>query len=60
VSLSESLSTLSRLRDVADLRKSAATARGSVLDVSSLRAKSEKGGGVEEGGLLGRRKGGSQ
>jgi hypothetical protein len=59
VSLSGSLSTPSRLRDVANLRKSVATAQESVLDVSSLKAKSEKEG-VEESGLSGRRKCGSQ
>jgi hypothetical protein len=41
-SLSRSLNTPSCLRGVADLRKSVATARESVLDVSSLKAKSEK------------------
>jgi hypothetical protein len=44
-SLSGSLSTPSHLRDVADLRKPVATAQESVLDVSSLKAKSEKGEG---------------
>jgi hypothetical protein len=58
-SLSGSLSTPSRLRGVADLKKSVATARESVLDVSSLKAKSGKRG-REESGLLGRHKGGSQ
>jgi hypothetical protein len=60
MSLSGSLSTPSCLRDVADLSKSVATAQESVLDVSSLMAKSEKGGGIEESGLLGRHKSGSQ
>jgi hypothetical protein len=48
MSLSGSLSTPSRLRGVADLRKSAATARESVLDVSSLKAKSERKGVEKE------------
>jgi hypothetical protein len=43
MSLSGSLSAPSCLRDVADLRKSAATAQESVLNVSSLKAKSERG-----------------
>jgi hypothetical protein len=59
MSLSGSLSTPSRLRDVANLRKPAATARESVLDVSSLKAKSERKG-IEASGLLGRHKCGSQ
>jgi hypothetical protein len=59
VSLSRSLSTPSRLRDVADLRKSVATARESILDISSLKAKSEKKG-IKENGLLGHHKCGSQ
>jgi hypothetical protein len=42
MSLSGSLSTPSRLRDVADLSKPAATTQESVLDISSLRAKSER------------------
>jgi hypothetical protein len=58
-SLSGSLSTPGHLRDVADLKKSVATARESVLDVSSLKAKSGKRG-REASGLLGRHKGGSQ
>jgi hypothetical protein len=58
-SLSGSLSTPSHLRGVADLKKSVTTARESVLDVSSLKAKSERRG-REEGGLLGCHKGGSQ
>jgi hypothetical protein len=40
-------------------RESAATARESVLDVSSLKAKSERGK-IEEKGLLGHHKGGSE
>jgi hypothetical protein len=40
--LSGSLGTPSRLRGVANLRKSVATAQESVLDVSSLRTKSER------------------
>jgi hypothetical protein len=60
MSLSGSLSTPSCLRGVADfLSKSVATARESVLDVSSLKAKSERKG-IEESGLLGCHKGGSQ
>jgi hypothetical protein len=59
MSLSRSLSTPNCLRDVADLRKSAATAREPVLDVSFLKAKSERKG-IEESGLLDHHKGGSQ
>jgi hypothetical protein len=58
-SLSRSLSTPSHLKDVANLRKSAATAQESVLDISSLKAKSGREG-IEESGLLGHHKGGSQ
>jgi hypothetical protein len=46
-------------KDVANLRKSVATARESVLDVSSLKAKSERKR-IEESGLLGCHKCGSQ
>jgi hypothetical protein len=59
MSLSRSLDAPSRLRDVADLRKPAATARESILDISSLKAKSERKK-IEESGLLGHHKCGSQ
>jgi hypothetical protein len=59
MSLSGSLSTPGHLRDVADLRKSVATAQESILNISSLKAKSERKG-VEESGLSGRHKYGSQ
>jgi hypothetical protein len=59
MSLSGSLSTPSRLRDVANLRKSVATAQESVLGISSLKAKPEMKG-IEESGLLGRHECGSQ
>jgi hypothetical protein len=59
MSLGGSLSTPSHPIDVTGLSKPAVTARESVLDVSSLKAKSERKG-IEEGGLLGHHKGGSQ
>jgi hypothetical protein len=58
-SVSGSLSTPSHLRDVADLRKSATTARESILNISFLKAKSERKE-IKGGGLLGRHKDGSQ
>jgi hypothetical protein len=59
MSLSGSLSTPGHLRDVTDSRESVVTVRESVLDISSLTAKSERKE-VEGSGLLGRHKCGSQ
>jgi hypothetical protein len=58
MSSSGSLTTPSRL-EMLPTSESVATARESVLDVSSLKAKSERKG-IEESGLLGRHKEGSQ
>jgi hypothetical protein len=48
MSLSRSLCAPGRLRDVSDFCESVVTAREPVLDVSFLKAKSERGGDVKE------------